>query len=326
MRKAALNAVITVLATMMLLGAAAVGSAGNYPDKPISIVVTYSPGGATDYQARVATMEASDEKYFGQPCVIINKPGAGGKVGWNWFVDSAPKDGYTMVTYNIPHFIAQSLVFETHYGYDAFEPLANWGADPAVLIVPQDSPFNSIKDLVDYAKQNPGKVTVSGAGLYVGHHIALLQFMKAAGIQMTYIPEQGGTDAITSVISGKIQAGFNNLSDAYRNKQRIKILGICDVQRDKDFLPEVPTFKEAGFPEVDDTSVNLRGLAFPKGVDPALIDKVAATLAKMFESKIIKDAMFMGGCPLKIMTREQVIQMFNERQKTLSVLFPKKVQ
>ncbi len=326
MRKAALNAVITVLATMMLLGAAAVGSAGNYPDKPISIVVTYSPGGATDYQARVATMEASDEKYFGQPCVIINKPGAGGKVGWNWFVDSAPKDGYTMVTYNIPHFIAQSLVFETHYGYDAFEPLANWGADPAVLIVPQDSPFNSIKDLVDYAKQNPGKVTVSGAGLYVGHHIALLQFMKAAGIQMTYIPEQGGTDAITSVISGKIQAGFNNLSDAYRNKQRIKILGICDVQRDKDFLPEVPTFKEAGYPEVDDTSVNLRGLAFPKGVDPALIDKVAATLAKMFESKIIKDAMFMGGCPLKIMTREQVIQMFNERQKTLSVLFPKKVQ
>jgi tripartite-type tricarboxylate transporter receptor subunit TctC len=152
------------------------------------------------------------------------------------------------------------------------------------------------------------------------------RFMKAAGIQMTYIPEQGGTDAITSVISGKIQAGFNNLSDAYRNKQRIKILGICDVQRDKDFLPEVPTFKEAGFPEVDDTSVNLRGLAFPKGVDPALIDKVAATLAKMFESKIIKDAMFMGGCPLKIMTREQVIQMFNERQKTLSVLFPKKVQ
>jgi len=327
MRKAALNAVITVLATMMLLGAAAVGSAGNYPDKPISIVVTYSPGGATDYQARVATMEASDEKYFGQPCVIINKPGAGGKVGWNWFVDSAPKDGYTMVTYNIPHFIAQSLVFETHYGYDAFEPLANWGADPAVLIVPQDSPFNSIKDLVDYAKQNPGKVTVSGAGLYVGHHIALLQFMKAAGIHDDLHPGAGRHRRHhLGHLRARSRPAYNNLSDAYRNKQRIKILGICDVQRDKDFLPEVPTFKEAGYPEVDDTSVNLRGLAFPKGVDPALIDKVAATLAKMFESKIIKDAMFMGGCPLKIMTREQVIQMFNERQKTLSVLFPKKVQ
>lgn len=324
MRKTMLIALAAVLAGLVLLGSAAPGLAGPYPDKPISVVVTYSPGGATDYQARVATMEASDEKFFGQPVVIINKPGAGGKVGWNWFVESAPTDGYTMITYNIPHFIAQSLVFETKYGYDTFEPLANWGSDPAVFIVPQDSPFKTVKDVVEFAKKNPGKITVSGAGLYVGHHIALLQFMKAADIQMTYIPEQGGTDAITSVISGKIMAGFNNLSDAYRNKQRIKILAICDSARDKEFLPEVPTFTELGYPQVDDTSVNLRGLALPRGTDKATVDKAAAVVLKMFQSPKIKESMAMGGCPMKVMSRDQVIQMFKDRQKTLSVLFPKK--
>ncbi|PKN07570.1 MAG: C4-dicarboxylate ABC transporter substrate-binding protein [Deltaproteobacteria bacterium HGW-Deltaproteobacteria-8] len=324
MRKKFTNTAIAVLAALIVLGTAAVGFAETYPDKPISAIVTYSPGGATDYQARVATMEASDSKYFGQPIVIINKPGAGGKVGWNWIVERAPKDGYTMVTYNIPHFIAQSLVFKTSYGFNTFEPLANWGADPAVLVVPKESPFNSIKDLVEFAKKNPGKVTINGAGLYVGHHIAALQLMKATGIVLTYIPEQGGTDAMQSVIANKVTAGFNNLSDAYRNKQRVKILGIADDERDKDFLPEVPTFKEAGYPQVDETSVNLRGLAFPKGVDPAIIKSASETLMKMFQSKKVKEAMTMGGCPLKIMSRDQVIKMFNERQKTLGALFPKK--
>ena len=136
-------------------------------------------------------MLAGNEDYLGQPMVILNKPGAGGKVGWDFFASKAKKNGYELAAYNVPHFIAQSIVFKTKYNIDNLEPIANWGADPAVLIVGKDSPFNTLEDLMNYAKENPGKVTFSGAGLYVGHHIAYLQFAKASGLKLTYVPHKG---------------------------------------------------------------------------------------------------------------------------------------
>ncbi len=111
---------------------------------------------------------------LGMPIAIINKPGAGGRVGWNWFATQAEADGYTLGAYNIPHFIAQSIKGGVEYSADSFEPIANWGADPAVFVVAADSAFNSMADVVDFAKANPGKLTFSGAGLFVGHHIAAL--------------------------------------------------------------------------------------------------------------------------------------------------------
>lgn len=311
------------LAMVLLLAAVMVFGMGNavqaeYPDSPISMIVTYSPGGATDFQARIVTMMAGDKEYLGQPIVIINKPGAGGQVGWNWCVQKAPKDGYTMLSYNVPHFIAQSIVFPTKYNIDTFAPVANWGADPAVLIVGKDSPFNTVQDLLDYAKKNPGKVTVSGAGLYVGHHIAFLQLAKATGVKMTYIPEKGGVPAMQSVIAGKVKAGFNNLSDAYRNQDRLKILGVADLERN-DFLPNVKTFKEMGI-DIDDSSVNFRGVAFPAGVSDAIITKCADVFPKMFDAKKTLKKMKSSGSPVRVMTRDQVIKMWKERQAYLSDL------
>ncbi|MBW1999356.1 MAG: tripartite tricarboxylate transporter substrate binding protein [Deltaproteobacteria bacterium] len=292
-----------------------------YPESPISLIVAYSPGGATDFQARIVTMMAGLDKYLGQPIVIINKPGAGGQVGWNWCIEKGTRDGYTMLAYNVPHFIAQSIVYKTKYNIRKFEPVANWGADPAVLIVPKNSPFNTLKDFIDYAKKNPRKITVSGAGMYVGHHIAFLQFSKAAGIKMTYIPEKGGVPAMQSVIAAKVKAGFNNLSDSFRNKDRIKILAVADLQRHP-FLPEVKTFKEMGV-NVDDSSVNFRGVAFPKGVPQPIIDKCAEIFPKMFRDKKVVKKMKMSGSPMRVMTRPEVINMFQERETYLKTLIKK---
>ena len=319
MRKGRLGsfaAVLVVAAIMIFCGFSAVQA--EYPESPVSMIVTYSPGGATDFQARIVTMMAGDEKYLGQPIVIINKPGAGGQVGWNWCVQKAPKDGYTMLSYNVPHFIAQSIVFKTKYNINTFAPVANWGADPAVLIVGKDSPFNSVQDLLDYAKKNPGKVTVSGAGLYVGHHIAFLQLSKAAGVKMTYIPEKGGVPAMQSVIAGKVKAGFNNLSDAFRNQDRLKILGIADLERN-DFLPDVKTFKEMGV-DIDDSSVNFRGVAFPEGVSEDIIKKASDVFPKMFNDEKTLKKMKASGSPVRVMTRDQVIKMWQERQVYLEDL------
>lgn len=292
--------------------------AEDYPTKPVSMIVVYSPGGATDFQARIVTMLAGDEEFLGQPIVIINKPGAGGQVGWNWFVQKGSKDGYTLTAYNVPHFIAQSIMFPTKYDISKFEPVANWGADPAVLIVPKDSEFNSVKDLVEYAKKNPKKVTMTGAGLYVGHHIAFLQFSKAAGAKFTYVPEKGGVPAMQSVVAGKVKAGFNNLSDAFRNKDRIKILAIADLER-HEFLPDVKTFKEMGY-DVDDSSVNFRGVALPKGAPKEAIEKCSKVFPEMFKAEKTIKKMKASGSPVRVLDRDTVIKMFQEREKYLKEL------
>jgi tripartite-type tricarboxylate transporter receptor subunit TctC len=292
---------------------------GAFPDKPLSMVVTYPPGGATDFQARIVTTLSSDEKFFGQPIVIINKPGAGGRVGWNWFAEKAATDGYWLSTYNAPHFIAQSLVFsDSKFNVDSFEPVATWGADPAVLIVPKDSPFKTVKDLVDFAKANPGKVTVNGAGLFVGHHIAMLQLAKAADINLTYVPEQGGTPAMQSVMGAKVMAGFNNLADAYRNRETVNILAIADLQRHP-FIEDVPTFLEQGV-NVDNSSVNYRGVFLPKGADPEVIAKCEKAFLDMFNDPKIKELMAQSGSPMFILDRQQTAELFTKVKQNLQEL------
>lgn len=293
----------------------------NYPDRPVMMMVSYGAGGATDFQARIVTMTAGNEDALGMPIAIINKPGAGGRVGWNWLATQAEADGYTLGAYNIPHFIAQSIKGGVEYSRDSFEPIANWGADPAVFVVAADSGMNSMDDVVNFARENPAKLTFSGAGLFVGHHIAALQLEKAAGVKMAYIPTKGGgAAAMKAVIAGDVMGGVNNLSDAFRARSagNVKILGVFDLARN-DFLPDVPTLMEQGY-EVDNASVNFRGVMVPKGTPQSIIDKLAATVPTMFENKRVAGKMKAGGSPMHIMTRDQVLDMWAAREETLKEL------
>ncbi|VAW00367.1 Tripartite tricarboxylate transporter TctC family [hydrothermal vent metagenome] len=296
--------------------------AAEYPDRPIGVAVSYGAGGATDFQARIVTMVAGNKDMLGQPIYILNKPGAGGRRGWNWFATEAEADGYTMSAYNVPHFIAQGIKGGVKYNVDSFEPIANWGADPAVVIVGKDSKFNTMAELIAFAKANPGKTTTSGAGLFVGHHIAALQIQKACACKLAYIPTKGGgAAAMKAVIAGEVMAGINNLSDAFRAREagNIKILGVADLERNKEFLPDVPTLKEGGL-DVDNSSVNFRGLMVPKGTPQAVIDKLAAQVPKMFNNKRVIKRMKAGGSPLKVLDRAAVQAMWAERKKALTEL------
>ena len=309
------------LGLTMMTGATLADGHANYPERPIMMMVSYGAGGATDFQARIVTMTAGNEDALGMPIAIINKPGAGGRVGWNWLASQADADGYTVGAYNVPHFIAQSIKGGVEYSTDSFEPIANWGADPAVFIVGKDSPMNSMQDVVDFAKANPGKLTFSGAGLFVGHHIAALQLEKAAGVKMAYIPTKGGgAAAMKAVIAGDTMGGVNNLSDAFRAREAgsVKILGVFDLERNA-FMEDVPTLMEQGF-DVDNASVNFRGIMVPKGTPQGIIDKLAATVPAMFENKRVAGKMKAGGSPMHIMNREEVLKMWAEREVTLKEL------
>lgn len=306
-------------AALLLLPTTGVaGPADDYPSGPITAVCTYSVGSQTDVQARICTMPA--EKYFGQPIVILNKAGAGGLTGWNWFMDRGSRDGLTMTVYNLPNFIAQSIVKKNaKYSIRTLEPLANFAADPVVLFVPKDSPFNNVADVVAYAKANPGKVTLNGSGLFVGHHIALLLLQKEAGINLTYIPEKGGSDSLQSVMAGKVMGSFNNLSIAMRAPDKIKVLGIADLQR-HEFMPDVPTFIEQGYKTLDDATTNFRGYALPVGVDKAIVEKAAQKAYEMFNDPIVIENMKKTGVPYRLLDRQTMLKIFEKREAILKEL------
>lgn len=309
------------MALLGLTGASFADGHANYPERPIMMMVSYGAGGATDFQARIVTMTAGNEDALGMPIAILNKPGAGGRVGWNWLATQAEADGYTLGAYNIPHFIAQSIKGGVEYSRDSFEPIANWGADPAVLVVGKDSEFNTLQDVVDFAKTNPGKLTTSGAGLFVGHHIAALQMEKAGDMKIAYIPTKGGgAAAMKAVIAGDVMAGINNLSDAFRAAEagNVKILAVADLERNA-FLPDVPTMMESGL-DVDNSSVNFRGVMVPKGTPQGIIDKLAVTVPLMFENSRVASKMTAGGSPMEIMTRDEVLAMWAAREETLKEL------
>ncbi|MDR0466393.1 MAG: tripartite tricarboxylate transporter substrate binding protein [Deltaproteobacteria bacterium] len=289
-----------------------------YPKAPIQLIVCYSPGAATDFQARIVSMPAGENKYFGEPIVIVNKAGAGGMTGWNWVAESGSKDGLTMTAYNLPHIVAQALVQKPKFTADSFEPLANWGSDPAVLVVAMDSPHKTVDDLVKFAKANPKKLTINGAGLYVGHHIATLQLQKAAKIEMTYVPEQGAADALRALYGKTVLSGFTNLADAYRAQDRLRILAIADIKR-HEYLPNVPTFKELGY-DIDNASVNFRGFAFPAGVPKEVIEHAAKVVPAMFNDPIVASKMKESGSPLHILSREEVQKLIANQKAVLSEL------
>ena len=312
---------VASMALMAMIGSALADGHGSFPERPIMMMVSYGAGGATDFQARIVTMTAGNEDALGMPVAIINKPGAGGRVGWNWFATQAEADGYTLGAYNIPHFIAQSIEGGVDYSSDSFEPIANWGADPAVFVVAADSQFNSMADVIEFAKTNPGQLTFSGAGLFVGHHIAALQLEKAAGVKLAYIPNnKGGAGAMKAVIAGEVLGGVNNLSDAFRAREagNVKILGVFDLERN-DFMPDVPTMAEQGF-DIDNASVNFRGVMVPKGTPQPIIDKLAEVVPTMFANSRVSGKMKAGGSPMHIMTRNEVLDMWAAREETLKEL------
>ena len=310
-----------MMALTAMVGTAHAEAHDGYPERPLMLMVSYGAGGATDFQARIVTMTAGNEDALGMPIAILNKPGAGGRVGWNWFATQAEADGYTLGAYNVPHFIAQSIKGGVQYGPDDFEPIANWGADPAVFVVGKDSEFDSMEDVIAFAKENPGKLTFSGAGLFVGHHIAALQLEKASGVKLAYIPNNaGGAGAMKAVIAGEVMGGVNNLSDAFRAQQagNVKILGVFDAER-SEFLPDVPTMAELGY-DIDDSSVNFRGIMVPKGTPEPVIAKLAEIVPTMFENGRVKGKMEAGGSPMRVMSRDEVKEMWAKREETLKEL------
>jgi len=236
--------------TILLISWTVAASAQDvYPSKPVTMVNPFPPGGVADIVGR--PLAALMEKTLKQPVVMVNRPGAGGAVGMA-SVAKAPADGYTILMglSSISIFPVSDRINGKAPAYELkdFAPIALVTADPTVLVVRTDSPYKTLRDFVDAAKANPGKINYSSSGVYGTLHVAMEIFASAAGIKLFHVPYQGGGPAVTALLGGQVEALASGPAAAIGQIKggKMRALASWSTERLK-LLPEIPTFRELGY-------------------------------------------------------------------------------
>ena len=233
------------LSSLLALGLLAVpAQAAEYPAKPITLMTAFNAGGGSDVSHRL--LEKFAKGVFDQPIVVTYKAGAGGEIGWTWLV-GAKADGYTIGGVDLPHIVLQPMLRpEGQPGYktEQLSPLCGLVYDADVVMVPEDGPYKTFKDLIEYAKANPGKVKVATVGKLTGDHLFLMQIEKLTGAKFTQVPYSGSGKAIPALLSGEVDAYFGSGSSFLR-MEKTRGLAIGSKER-YELCPDVPTFKEQG--------------------------------------------------------------------------------
>ncbi|HYI86270.1 MAG TPA: tripartite tricarboxylate transporter substrate binding protein [Burkholderiales bacterium] len=248
------------------------------PDKPITMIVAYSPGGGTDLIARAIAPYV--EKYLGGGAriVIVHRPGAGGEIGFAALAN-APADGYTIGFVNTPPLMTIPIERTAQFGGpQRFELLGNVIDDPCNFAVHADSPFRNLKDLADYARANPGKVTVGSTGIGSDDHLVMLMFERAAGVKMTHVPFKGSSDVRTALLSKSITLAAMNIGESLQSIKggaAMRNIGQFSPAR-TNLAPDLPTAREQGY---DIELSSLRGMAAPKGLPPEIRDQLVKAVA-----------------------------------------------
>jgi len=238
----------------------------DFPKGPINFMNPFNPGGEVDIEARA--MQPYLEKNLGVPIVINYFPAAGGALCWSKLAAAKP-DGYTVGGFSIPHIILQPMFMkDAAFKADDFVIFSIVEYTPIGLAVKKDFKVNTLKEFIEYAKANPGKVSCGGVGKFTGHHFATLQFMKMAGVKLNYVTFTGTAPLQTALMGGHIDAAFSNSTMMVSSMDQIKVLAMGSAQRMSQ-LPGVPTFEELGlkmYPRI------ARGVMGPKDI-PAEIQK-----------------------------------------------------
>lgn len=259
--------------------------AADFPNKPLTIVVNTNPGSSVDVMARTVAKIA--EKYLGQPVVVDNRPGGDGAVAMG-YVLSQPADGYTLWAGTKTLVSALNTTLK-HYSVDDFQPVIRIQDDPFALGVRKDSPFKDLKDLIAFAKENPGKIKIGGFGAASAHTIAAYDLMYRAGIEMTWVPFDSGGDGITAVLGGHIDVSHSNPSSfrQFVESGDLRMLAVAANERLPDF-PDVPTYKEQGVDMVDS---QWRGLFVKGGTPEAIVNKLHDALKQTIEDPEFREYM-----------------------------------
>lgn len=277
-----LSIVAFVLAALVGLQA----QAADYPDKPITVIVPFPPGGSSDVTARLIAKKMAER--VGQSVVIDNKGGANGSIGATAMKQAKP-DGYTILIGSIGVFAINPALFKD-LRYDPmqdFDLLSVAVRTPNVLVASPNFPANTVAELIEYLKKNPNKVTFASSGTGSSDHLTAALFLQKTGTTGTHVPYKGGGPAINDLIAGHANVSFQNLGAIapHVKSGKLKALGVTSGQRNPT-LPDVPTMAEGGVKDLEVYS--WQAAAAPKGLPPAVRAKLEAELAASAQAPDIK--------------------------------------
>ena len=278
---------------------ATLASGQGYPNKPVKLVVPFTPGSATDILARTLGQKLSEQ--WGQPVIVENRAGAGGTIGAG-VVAKSPPDGYTLMVHSSGHAVNASMYPTLPYDTTKdFVEVATLGGQPNVLVVAPASGFRTVADLIAAAKKSPGALNYGSAGIGSGTHVNAEKFKLAAGIDAVHIPYKGTPEAITDTMTGRVTYFFSPISSALPNIREGKLvaLGVSTAKRSS-ALPNVPTIAESGLPGFD---YNLWvGLWAPAGTPQDIVDKINADVAKVLAMPDVRERLAALGAEPMVMT------------------------
>jgi tripartite-type tricarboxylate transporter receptor subunit TctC len=295
-----------------------VARAQSYPNRTITLVIPFPPGGSTSIVGRVIADKMS--QLLGQSIIVDNRGGAGGTVGTKAVMKSDP-DGYTLLLgYTGTLAIGPSLY--RNAGYDPrkdFAPIGMIGSAPSSLVVHPSFPPRSVAELIAYAKANPGKVNFGSAGIGTVGHITGEYFAHATGIQIVHIPYKGTGPAMSDLLGGHIPMSFSPISTTSGNVKAglLRALAVTSINRNK-LLPEVPTMIEAGVPGFDATLAY--GLVAPAGTPLAVIDRLNEALRDALASEDVRKQLELDGTEITPSTQGQYADFIDKDEKKWSEL------
>ena len=277
-----------ILGTFLLAGSLAAPSyaQSSYPDKPIRTIIIFPPGGGIDTVGRIVGTKLSET--IGQPVVPENRAGAGGNVGLD-FVAKARPDGYTLVVGSETLTLSPSLYKQLSYDPKDLQPVALVAQVPLMLLARPDFPAKNLKELVEYAKANPGKVTYGTGGVGSAPHLGGELLKSLAGIDIVHVPYKGVSPAMVGMIGGEVDLAFISVAAAAAQvdagkARALAVLGNTRALR----LPDVPTAKEAG---IDNLVVPIwYGILAPAGTPRDIVDKLNAEINKVTAMPEIKES------------------------------------
>jgi len=282
-----------VAALAAMTGAA---SAQTYPNKPIRVIVPYAAGGTSDILARQIGPKITEA--WGQPVVVENKPGANGNVGADFVAKSAP-DGYTLLLADIGALCISPSVFP-HLPFDPtkdFAPVVMVSYSPHVLAVHPSVPVNTVKELIDYAKANPGKLNFAISGIGGAPHLAGIEFAQRTGVSWTYIPYKGGSQAVVDVVAGQANVLFNGMLATWPSVTggRLKALAISSAKRVAS-AASTPTVAETlpGF-----ETGSFQGVVAAAGTPPEIVAKLNAEFARVLNAQDIRERLAAQGTEVR---------------------------
>lgn len=289
------RALATCCAALLALAAAAAPAAAQeaYPARPITLVIPFPPGGSADILGRIIGKRLSDR--LGQPVVMDNRPGAGTVLGAG-IVAKAPADGYTLLVSSGSTFTVNPAI-RPNLPYDpvrSFEPIAIVARIPLILLANKSVPVGGVKEFVAAAKTDASRYAYASFGSGTTSHFAAEIVLQAVGARLTHVPYKGSAPAMTDLIGGQVPFSFDTVTAAlpHLKSGKIKAIAVTTARRAAQ-LPDVPTFAEAGYPEVNaDTWIML---AAPKGTPAPVLAKLEKTLAELAATHELRAALLAQG-------------------------------